>query len=343
MLRKTLLPLLILFPLLTCLPSGTAEAGMPFFGRKKDKEEKEEKTGRRRGGLFPGSNDVDGLKQVRKPLTYKGETFQEFYGKAGNIYIEYGMLTMQAAEYDYGPAKGRVNLEIFTLETPINAAGLFHYNRGRLRAPGQKVDVGAEGILDVGRKGRNLYFYRAKSFVKIVYSGKGEAPDLLPIAEYVDSHLPSGRDDKPDGLDYIDIEGISKDTIAITPGFTFNISFMPPSVWASAPGGGSPASDLFVITRNLDRDAEEIFRDYTSYLKLHAKYIEEYTRENMKYTKAVDPTQGRVVFTCYRNAVIVAARPDGYEKGEVLIDRVMERIDEIKGTPKKSRGLFRKK
>lgn len=323
--RKTVIALLILFT----LAAGVCDAGMPFRRRNRD--------GSRGGGLFPGDGDVPGLVTAGKVITYKLEKFQELYGTAGNRYIEYGLLRMMSCDYLYGGPKDRINVEIATMDTPIAAAGLFHYHRGNiLRNVGKPMNVGAEGVLDTGRGNRNLYFYRGVLFVKIVYSGKGEAPDLMPIAEYIDNHIrPGSRDERPDGFEYIEIEGINKDTIALTPGFTFSISFLPPSVWASAPAGGSPASDLFIITRNLDRDAAELFRDYTAYLKLHADYIEEYAMGSMKLTKAVDPNQGRVVFGAYRNALIIAARPDGYEKGEALIERVMDRIDEIRGEAKR--------
>jgi hypothetical protein len=161
----------------------------------------------------------------------------------------------------------------------------------------------------------------------------------MPIARYIDNHMPSGgKDERPDGFEYIDIDGIAKDTIALTSGFTFNMSFLPPGVWASAPDGGSPASDLFVITKYSDKEAAELHRDYTAYLKLHAEYIEEYRMGSMRLTRAVDPNQGRVVFGAYKNALIIAARPDGYEKGEVLIQRVMDRVDQKRGGGSRNNG-----
>ncbi|MCD8349438.1 MAG: hypothetical protein LUC93_02335 [Planctomycetaceae bacterium] len=323
--RKTFIVVLVLFIAL----AGICDAGMPFFGRNRSGE---------KGGLFPGDEDVENLYTTGKVVSHKPEEFQEIYGAAGNPYLQFGLINMKSCDYIYGGPKDRVSIEIATMESPTSAAGLFHHHRGKvLRGAGTSVDVGAEGVVDAARQNRNLYFYRGKMFVKILYSGKGKAPDLMPIARYIDDHLPAGsRDEKPDGFEYIEVEGINKDTIALTPGFTFNISFLPPSVWASAPGGGSVASDVFIITKYSTKEAAELHRDYTAYLKLHAEYIEEYTMGNMKLTKAVDPNQGRVVFGAYHNALIIAARPDGYDKGEVLIERVMERIDEVKNLAKES-------
>ncbi len=307
----------------------TAEAGMPF------------RRGSRllthQSGLFPGKGTIPDLEPAGKLLTYRGDNFRKLYGTAGERYIQFGMTSLMSADYTY--FVGRLSIEIVTLDDPIQASGLFYYHKGKvLRTPGEEVSVGAEGVLDTGREGRNLYFYRSNMFIKIVYSGKNPVPDLMPIAEYIDAKLPSRDDDKPAGVDYIRVEGVDEGTIAVTPGFTFDNNALPPSVWASAPGGGSQASDLYVVTRMREKDAEEVFEDFTRYQQMYAKYVEEYRIDGQRYVKAVDPGQGRVVFTLYQNAVIIAARPDGYPRGELLIGRVMDKIDEIRGVPRRGAG-----
>lgn len=320
-----------------------ADAGMPNPFRRRDKA---------RSDYFPEEVDVPELERVGKILTYKNEKFQELYGTAGNRYLQYGMISMTTADYTYGGRDRRLTIEIVTMETPTAATGLFHYHRGNiLDGRGTPVDVGAEGIVDAGRENRNLYFYRSNMFVKLIYSGKEPVPDLTPVASFIDSQLPAGRDARPDGFAYIEIDGVNKDTISLTSGFTFNISFLPPGITANAPGGGSVASDMFIITRQLDRDAAALYKDYTSYLKLYSDYVEEYKRGRQPYTKAVDPNQGRVVFTQYKNALIIAARPDGYEKGEALIDKVMAKMDSVEPDKKRKKekekegggGLFGRK
>lgn len=320
MARKTALVVLTFLML-----SLTADAAM--FGMFKRKA---------KGEMYPETGDVPDLVQASKPLKYKGDKFAELYGSAGNRYLQYGLTSMMTGDYFYGGREGRLTIELATMDNPTSASGLFHHHRGQVIAGrGTPVEVGAEGVLDSGRENRTLYFYRSNIFVKIVYSGKKPVPDLSPIARYIDERIPGGNDAKPEGLDYIDVQGVNKDTVAVTPGFTFNMSFLPAAVWASAPGGGSVASDLFIITRRSDKEAADLYKDYFSYLKLYADYVEEYRRDRQRLVKAVDPNQGRVLFTAHRNALIIAARPDGYEKGEVLIDAVTARIDELKPGRKK--------
>lgn len=290
-------------------------------------------------GMFPRTGDVPNLVLTsRRILTYSGDKFAELYGAAGNRYIQYGLINMMVAEYEFGGKGRKISIELATMESPTATAGLFHHHRGNiLSGTGTPVDLGAEGVLDKGRGNRNLYFYRGRIFAKVIYSGPEPVPDLLPIGRFVDSRLPAGNDAKPAGFDYIDIPGVNRDTISLTPGFTFNISFLPPAVCASAPGGGSVASDLYIITQKNRKEAESLCNDYFSYLKLYADYFEDYRRDNRRFVKAVDPNQGRVVFTSHENVMIIAARPDGYEKGEALIDAVKAKIDSLNPSGKRKR------
>ncbi|MDR1534360.1 MAG: hypothetical protein LBU64_04595 [Planctomycetota bacterium] len=280
-------------------------------------------------GMFPRTGDFPGLILTSRNIpTYSGERFSQLYGSAGNRYLQYGLVNMMVAEYTLGGQGRRLSIELATMETPTAAAGLFHHHRGGvLSGRGTAVDLGTEGVLDAARAGRNVYFYRGRIFAKVVYSGPEPIPDLLPVGRFVDDRLPKVDDARPEGFVYIEVEGINRETISLTPGFTFNISFLPPAVWASAPGGGSVASDVFIITRNRRKEAEGLYNDYFSYLKLYADYFEEYRRNGRRWVKAVDPNQGRVVFTWHENVLIIAARPDGYEKGEALIDSVVVKID----------------
>ncbi|MCC8180898.1 MAG: hypothetical protein LIP23_08330 [Planctomycetes bacterium] len=278
---------------------------------------------------FPTDGEMAGLELRGKLMSYRGANFGQYYGAAGNRFVQYGIVRLVVGEYNYGNAGGRVTIEIATMDSPTAAAGIYHYHRARMPGGGRQVEVGAEGLVDAGRRGRNLYFHRGPLFVKIIYSGDDPIPDLMPIAQLVDSKLPRGRDQRPDGFAYIRIPGVKQETIELTPGFTFNINFLPPAVWASAPGGGSIASDLFIITKQKNSEAAKLAKDYASWLRFNAEYIEEYKIGRQTYVKAVDPNQGRVVFTSYKNAMIIAARPDGYEKGEALIDLVMKKIDEL--------------
>ncbi len=320
---------LVLVILCTFFVVSTAKAGMPrFLGGGRDTV---------RGGMFPGKGDVPDLVPTKKALKYREEKFKEFYGANADIYIAYGIENLVSAEYEYGGKDRRITIEMATMDDGIGSAGLFHHHRGViLKNTGEAVNVGAEGVLDVSRDGRNLYFYRSSIFVKILYSGREPVPNLMPIAQYIDAKIPKDRDERPDGFEFIRVPWADEKTIALTPGFCFSLNFMPPAVTASTPGAGSIASDLFIMTRRSNSDATDLFNDYRTYLQTFAEYIEEFRWDRQRLIRAIDPNQGRVVFTAYKNVFIIAARPDGYDKGEELIKMVMQKVDE-KAAEKKRR------
>ncbi|GEM_PF-1709969 len=284
------------------------------------------------GGTFPETDDLPGLVKLGKVVTYRGKNFLDYYGSQANRFLQYGMQTMKTGDYDYEGEGRRVVIEIATMESVDRAAGLFHYHRGHvLGNKGKDVNIGIEGVVDVERGGRNIYFYKSNLFVKIVYSGKMPIPDLTPIAKAVDSNISAGRAQRPEGFKYIDIQGVDMRTVGMTPGYTFSSEFLPASVWANAPGAGSSASDLFIITRRSSKEAAAVYKDYTGYMRTLGKNFDQFKRGKQNFTQGVDPVQGRVIFTTYKNAVIIVARPDGYEKGEAMIQKVMAKIDAEKG------------
>lgn len=295
--------------------------------------------GRRSAGddMFPGKGALTDLVRVGKIVKYKSDKFLDYYGENGARFLQYGLVNLLVGEYTYGAKNRRLTIEIATMESETAAAGLYYYHRGRVVQRRRDVNVGEAGVVDVGRDNRSLYFYGARLFVKVVYSGPEPVPDLTQVGALVAAKMPVSDKSGPDGFDYIRIPGVDQDTIELTPGFTFSLNFLPPSVSASAPGGGSAASDMFVITQWQNKEAAKLAKDYHAYLKRYAEYVEEYKKGDIRFVKTVDPSQGRVVYALYQNILIIAARPDGYEKGEALIEQVIERYDELNPKRKKRR------
>lgn len=316
--RKT--TIIVLIALTLCC---AAQAAMPNPFRR---------MGASNGRMMPENGDFSGLTPTGKTLTYSEKRLIDFYGKSAGPFLAYGYDTLFRREYTLNSPKDRITIEVAVMGSTLGAAGLYHHHRLNIIGQGKwaPAAVGAEGMTDKGRQNRNLYFYKEKYFCKVIYSGSEPVPDLVPIARVVENKLPQGiSDQRPTEFAVIDIPGVNMETLSVTAGSCFNLTFMPVAVTASAPGGGSVASDMFLVTRYRDSEAADLYRDYASYLKMFANYFEEYTVNGRTYGKAVDPNQGRVLFTVYRNLFIIAARPDGYEKGEPLIAAIMARYDQI--------------
>lgn len=321
--RKTLVALALLTFAAALLPEP-AEAAM--FRRRAASDD-----------LFPGNGALTGLSRVGKVIKYKNDKFLDYYGENGARFLQYGLINLLVAEYTYGAKNRRLTIEIATMESATAAAGLYYYHRGKVVQQRRDVKVGEAGVIDAGRGDRSLYFFGGQLFVKVVYSGPEPVPDLTQVGELVAVKMPIAEKSGPDAFDYIRIPGVNQDSIELTPGFTFSLSFLPPSVTASAPAGGSVASDLFIMTQRQNKEAAKLAKDYHSYLKIYSEYVEEYKKGDVRFVKTVDPNQGRVVFALYQNMVILAVRPDGYDKGETLIEQVIQRYDELNPGRRKRR------
>lgn len=290
------------------------------------------KPGRRLGkgtaSYLPVPGEAPGLELTKKAAIYRGDKFNEYYGASGARYMQYGLSDIATAEYTLGGEGKTMTAEAARMKSQTAAAGMFHYYRGQfLAGRGTAVQVGSEGVVDSVRKNRSLYFYKGSVFCKVVYSGPEPVPDLVPVGLAMAAMIKGESNIRADGFAYLDVPGVEMDTVGLTPGFTFNSLFLPPSVCARAPGAGAEVSDIYMITTQKAGTAQKVGKDYETYLRLNGDNYEVYKRGKQRFCKAVDPGQGRVVFTVYKNSVIIVARPQEYEKGEALIEQVLRRMD----------------
>ena len=189
------------------------------------------------------------------------------------------------------------------------------------------MPVGAQGVLDLRHERRNLYFYKQRFFVKLIYTGAKPVPDLVPLAQAAARGIP-GPGRRPEGFRYLDVDGVKPATAHATPGYTFNCDFLPPAITAKAPGAGSVVSDVYLIVHNDEEEARRTGRDYRQFLQLNGKNfdLERRRRERRLVWRARDPSQGRVICTRYKRFVIIVARPHTYAEGGRLLERIVAHI-----------------
>lgn len=314
------------FPLILVVIALGWTAGC-FLG---DGEPKEAKKAQ---GYLPSDNTIPGLARIGKPRQYRGlGEMKHYLGQRASHFHQYGAVAVSAADYRLGENE-TLSIETFEMKSEEAAAGLFHYYRGtRLNKWGIPVDVGAGGVVDKLRKKRNLYFYKGSYFVAIFYTGKGEAPDLLPLARTIAEKIP-GTSAEARGFEYLDVEGVQASTASISPGYLFNCEFLPIGVLAKAPGAGDVA-EVFLLAHRRREDAEKTAQDYQDFLEAagkdytikHVKALTDPSHRPRPVWWARDPKQGRVICTRYDTWVIGVVRPETYEKGEEILTRVVEKI-----------------
>ncbi len=277
---------------------------------------------------LPEGGAVPGLTRTSKLRGYRGDEMEVALGKSAVLYRNYGATGMSTADYVLGRDDRSLTIQSFSMADDVAAAGLFHYFRGRkLGGSVERVDAGAEGIVDVRHERRNLYFYKQRYFFKIIYTGTAPVPDLAPLARAIAARVP-GRSERPAGLVYLEVEGVDTDSAQVTPGYTFNCDFLPPGVIAKAPGAGSAVAEVFLIGHNDKKEATRTGRDYRTYLQLNGKDYDSHQKawRGRPIWTARDPSQGRVICTVYKEYVIGVVRPKDYALGEAIINRIIRKM-----------------
>ncbi|MBN1257811.1 MAG: hypothetical protein JXA52_08915 [Planctomycetes bacterium] len=275
-------------------------------------------------GHLPENGVLEGWNRSGKFQRYGASSLHEYIGNQAKMIRSYGFNNLCACDYSRANDKyPTLSIESYEMDKPLAASGIYHYHRGRLlREMGTPVDVGVEGVIFNER----LYFYQGRYFFKIIYTGKPETmPDLVAIAQKVAAEIP-GTAEPPRGFQYLAVEGVDPKSGRVTAGYTFNYAFLPPAIFAKAPGAGKIA-EVFLISHGEEDYAKKTGQDYRYFLQDSGlEYAFKRTSDRRLVWWARDTVQGRVVVTRYKTWIIGVLTPETYEMGEIIIDRVIERI-----------------
>jgi hypothetical protein len=271
-------------------------------------------------GYLPDDGFLPGWRIVGKKRWIAGRRLERELGRQAGIFQDYGTSLLTTA--DYAPADQAepvLTIESYEMEKPLAAGGIFHFHRGRiLRNRGTPVDVGVEGVA----AGRVVYFYKDLWFFKIIYTGpEGRQPDLPAIGRYIADAIPGGSV-PPRGFEYLAVEGVDTRTAEVSSGYAFDYEFLPPAIFADAPGAG-PIAKVFLISHFTEDEAMRSDREFRYFLEHNGlDYGFKRSGRSSLVWWARDPTQGRVIVTRSGTWLVGVLAPRTYEMGEVILDRV---------------------
>ena len=132
---------------------------------------------------FPRSGDVSGWRPSGEMQRFTQDDLFDYMDGEAEMYFVYGFQEMRVQEYASDEA-GPIRVEIYGVDTPVNAYGLFTFYRG-----GQLLDVGNEG--DRARGGR-ISFWQDRHFVRVYPVMDAEEGVPQSFARLVATELPSG-------------------------------------------------------------------------------------------------------------------------------------------------------
>lgn len=282
-----------------------------------------------KNGFLPENGEFPGLVSQGAVLSASNKKNKEKYlGRERAAFFEQHSLE-EIHTRDYTLNGERLTLEAFELNSPAGASGIYYYYAGRqLRGVGKELEVGAQAVLDTLNKNRNLYFYKGKWFFSIIYTGKEPTPDLTPLARFMAARVP-GESSRPEGMDFLQVEGVAGNYAKVTPGNALNFDIFPPGVFTLAPAGGSRAAAYIISFSDRDR-VETRTMDFKRYLQVNAADFRQesqaFGKERVTFYRALDGRHGKLVFVSYGRHIIIIAQLDDYQPGIVIAGRIVEKI-----------------
>jgi len=275
---------------------------------------------------LPKDGDVPGLMRTRPPTTYKSEELTRRLGNQAPVYDAYRVDILAVADYTFdNNSSRRLTIECARTANSVSASGLFHRHRALLGRQGAPVQVGAEGVIDKSREGRNLYFYKNTTFCKLVYSGPLPVPDLPVLARKMADNI-GGKDYRPEGYDYLDVEGVNMDSAGVTPGYTLNMDFLPPSVCAFAPGAGTEKASAYVLVGVTKSDAEKWEKDMREVLRQQGSDTGEHKLDDGRWVWWGTIKRDRLIASRKGNVLVIVANGENRRLSGQIMDKIIARV-----------------
>ena len=141
-----------------CLIPILMIAAMPFLAYPSEQEDRELEA--ELLGLLPKQGELSDWQIVSEPRFFDRNNLFEYIDGAADLYLLYSFRRVITTDYAVGADSSSVNIEIYCMESPTHAFGIYAAER----SPGeQPVDIGVQGYV-----GANvLNFYKGRYYIKM--------------------------------------------------------------------------------------------------------------------------------------------------------------------------------
>jgi hypothetical protein len=139
-------------------------------------------------GLLPSSADVSGITAGGRPHIYKGMKLFDYINGGAELYYEYGF--EQACVQRYQPPPGEVTAEIYQMDLPVNAYGIYTFD-----TKGEHPSIGQDATYERGL----LSFWKGRYFVR-VFSENEELKETILVLGRAIAQKITQEGERPDIL-----------------------------------------------------------------------------------------------------------------------------------------------
>ena len=152
-------------------------------------------------GLLPSSADVPGITEGGRPHCYKGTKLFDYMNGGAELYYEYGF--EQACVQRYQTPPGEVTAEIYQMDLPANAFGIYTFD-----TEGEHPSIGQDATYERGLLG----FWKGRYFVR-VFSDNEELKETILVLGRAIAQKITEEGERPDIVTSIPSKWVEGDSL----------------------------------------------------------------------------------------------------------------------------------
>jgi len=211
-------------------------------------------------GLLPKPRELSEFRPVSAPHLYEPDNLWQYIDGAADLYLLYGFRKLITTEYAFGADSSSANVEIYCMESPTHAFGIYAAERSPEEQP---VAIGVQGQLgpDV------LNFYKGPYYVKMTSfaSSKDVSASLAQMGRSIADKIPGGFKE-PEVFRYFPVENKVKQSERYIPTNFLGQSYLENGYlcdYASDQG----TYQIFLVPLESDTAAQAVLRKYRLFLE----------------------------------------------------------------------------
>jgi hypothetical protein len=277
-------------------------------------------------GLLPVETRADGWRIGTEPEFFDSEDLWEYINGQAEMYLDYGFLQVVTADYTSADGTGSLAVEIYLMESPAHAFGIYAAER----SPSETfIEMGVQGYIGEN----NLNFWKGPYYVKLTsfeaYSGLEET--LMTLAGMIAGNV-GGRYGEPELFTCFPEKNRVQMSERFIPKNFMGQPFLK-NGYRVTYRNGEVGYDAFLVQTDSAVEAEEMFRAYRAFLESRDQRLS--LRPEDDYTLILVQKAGQAVFLygAFLGGVFDIGDPDASKK---FVEEMIDRLRNRAGRPKKT-------
>lgn len=211
-------------------------------------------------GLLPKQGELSDWRIVSEPRFFEPDKLFEYINGAADLYLLYGFRKVITVDYAVGADSSSVNVEIYCMESPMHAFGIYAAERSPEEQP---IAIGVQGYL-----GSNvLNFYKGPYYIKITSFAlsKDLSASFEQMGRSIADKIP-GKFKEPEIFRYFPVENKVKQSERYIPTSFFGQSYLQ-NGYRCDYASDQENYQIFLVPLESDSAAQTVLKKYQLFLE----------------------------------------------------------------------------